>query len=182
MIHWPFICSGRTIGLSFAVILWPVICSDSLACYLQKFIGFSIAVILWPVTCHLQWIFGLSFVVIVWPVICSDSFKNWKLILVIWWRYEWNNRRTHCMTGIACHTKMCVSVIPFIPSSNDQNQLSFLIINFLLIICSYNYFIRGIYRFLTIFTIPVKRVIIPDFKLADAPTSTGLIKTEINRP
>ena len=78
------------------------------------------------------------------------------------------------MNGITRHTKMCVSVIPFIPSSNDQNQLSILIIKFLLIICSYNYFIRGIYRFLTVFTVPIKRAIIPDFKFAVAPTSTGL--------
>ena len=28
------------------------------------------------------------------------------------------------------HTKMCASVIPFIPSLNDQNQLSILIIYF----------------------------------------------------
>ena len=31
---------------------------------------------------------------------------------------------------VARHTKMCESVIPFIPSLNDQNQLSILIINF----------------------------------------------------
>ena len=34
------------------------------------------------------------------------------------------------MAGVARHTKMCASVIPFIPSLNDQNQLSILIINF----------------------------------------------------
>ena len=42
------------------------------------------------------------------------------------WRYN----------HIARHTKLCASVIPFIPSPNDQNQLSSLITNFLLIVCS----------------------------------------------
>ena len=32
------------------------------------------------------------------------------------------------MTGVARHTKMCALVILFIPSLNDQNQLSSLII------------------------------------------------------
>ena len=31
---------------------------------------------------------------------------------------------------VARHTKMCVSDIPFLPSLNDQNQLSILIISF----------------------------------------------------
>ena len=34
------------------------------------------------------------------------------------------------MVGVARHIKMCASIIPFIPSLNDQNQLSILIINF----------------------------------------------------
>ena len=43
---------------------------------------------------------------------------------------KWNNRRAHfCMSGYARHT-MCASVVSFIPSLNDQNQLSILIINF----------------------------------------------------
>ena len=54
--------------------------------------------------------------------------------------------RGSCVNEVVRHTKMCASVIPFMPSWNDQNQLSILIINFQLIICSYNYFIRGIYR------------------------------------
>ena len=33
------------------------------------------------------------------------------------------------IAGVACHTKMCASVIPFIPSLNNQNQLSILIIS-----------------------------------------------------
>ena len=51
-----------------------------------------------------------------------------KLVLRIeswfWYRrYEWNNRRAHFCNA---RNTMCGSVIPFIPSSNDQNQFSIL--------------------------------------------------------
>ena len=38
----------------------------------------------------------------------------------------------HIVTGVARQTKMCASVIPFIPSLNNQNQLCTLIFNFLI--------------------------------------------------
>ena len=43
----------------------------------------------------------------------SDLFENWKLILVVSWRYELDNGREN----------VCASVIPFIPSWNDQSHL-----------------------------------------------------------
>ena len=68
----------------------------------------------------------------------QDSIKNWKLILVVSWRYEWNNRRAQCMAGVFRHTKNTCRILPFIPSWNDQNQLSVLIIIFF----NYNLFIK----------------------------------------
>ena len=50
----------------------------------------------------------------IWNLYTKINYKYRKLILVVLWRYEWNNRR---------HT-MCTAVIPFIPSLNDKNQLS----------------------------------------------------------
>ena len=69
----------------------------------------------------------------IFKLLCILPIKNWNSILVFLWRYEWNNRRAHIWWA---YTKMCVSIIPFIPSWNDQNQHSILVFNFLIIIFS----------------------------------------------